>query len=102
MYEIEKSDKEVFKIYGLFHAGSDAYVAYGTGRYILQFGFSHVEGNFFQSNNQDGAEFDDDLIITPLWIQNSKGTIVPEPIYDIGEYYNWCSTVSKICRKKKP
>jgi len=45
-YAIEKSGKDVFKIYGPYHGGSDVDVAYGTGRYILQFGFNYVQENF--------------------------------------------------------
>ena len=91
---IEKIEKNSLRVYGPVDQGFGDNVGYGTGRYILAHGFSHLDYNHFQSRSKEGQELEDSDIIAPLWGKDVRGIFLSEPIYDIGEPDNWSSAVS--------
>ncbi len=92
---IERKDKDPFSIYGPDKEDRAPKVAYGTGRYILEHGFSYIHEGHPRQEKRNGIEFDDDRLLQPLWNQNVRGIILPEPIYDIGTPRNWRATVTE-------
>jgi len=96
----ERVNKSVFRISGPYNQACVGKVRYGTGRYILANGLSHLKGTFSQVKNQNVEEFDDSYIFAPLWGQDIRGIMLSEPIYDIGIPENWRSAVSAYIDQK--
>jgi hypothetical protein len=91
--EIEKTEKNSFQVYGFCKKKDKHEIGYGTGRYILDAGFTHVENNLTRYSIDDSKELDDDIIFEPLWERGVNGLLLTEPIFDIGSPENWLYTL---------
>jgi len=94
---IESEGTIIFRIVGSNGQYTAEGSGYGTGRYILKTGLSHIERIVLQRDRKEGEELDDDLIFAPLWKQGVRGLRLPEPIYDLGAPENWCLAVTGLC-----
>ena len=95
--KIEKIGENIFHVNGFRKDKSAQQIGYGTGRYILHSGLSYLGDYLPQSAIQQSEELDDDKILQPLWEQLMYGTLLSEPIFDIGIPTNWLCTVAKFC-----
>jgi len=95
---IEDDGKEGFRIAGPNSNASYRMTGYGTGRYILPKGFSHMQREISRQGKQSSQELDDDLFFASLWKQEVRGVFLSEPIYDVGSPINWCYAVLHTCK----
>lgn len=102
--EIEKIGENTFHVNGFCKKQHTQRIGYGTGRYILGSGLDY----FVDSLSQTGSgkanelnELDDDALFALLWDKGVQGTILDEPIFDIGTPENLCSALSSLCQPGK-
>lgn len=95
--EIEKIGENIFHVNGFRTDKSAQQIGYGTGRYILHSGLSYLGDYLPQSAIQQSEELDDDKILQPLWEKSMYGTMLAEPIFDIGIPTNWVCTIANFC-----
>lgn len=75
---------------------------YGTGRYILGSGLDYFVDSLSQTESLKAEELDDDPLFAPLWWDKGvQGTVLDEPIFDIGTPDNLCSALSSLCQPGK-
>ena len=94
--KIEKIKKNVFQIYGFCNKKRLQQIGYGTGRYILGSGLEYLIKPLSQRRPRKGKELDDTNVFSPLWDQGIRGTILHEPIFDIGTPENIYSIFSTL------
>ena len=95
--EIEKIGENIFHVNGFRKEKQAHQVGYGTGRYILDSGLSHMNAGSSHTTSQEQEELDDNRIFESLWKQPIFGIQLPEPIFDIGSPANWCQSITKAC-----
>jgi UTP-glucose-1-phosphate uridylyltransferase len=95
--EIEKIGENIFHVNGFCKKQHTQRIGYGTGRYILHSGLSYLGDYLPQVALQQSEEIDDDKILQPLWEKSMYGTMLSEPIFDIGIPTNWLCAVENFC-----
>ncbi len=97
---IEEIGDNSFRVHGLAGQQYDGLLAYGTGRYILANGFSHIGEVYLQALNKR-EKLEDSDIFAPLWSQDVRGILLSEPIFDVGDPDNWSLAVSSLFQKER-
>jgi len=92
--EIRKIGQNIFHVNGFRKDKSAQQIGYGTGRYILHPGLSYLGDYLPQVALQQSEELDDDKILQPLCEESMYGTMLSEPIFDIGSPANWLHTMT--------
>ncbi|MEA1867467.1 MAG: sugar phosphate nucleotidyltransferase [Thermodesulfobacteriota bacterium] len=95
--KIEKIGENIFHVNEFRKDKSAQQIGYGTGRYILHSGLSYLGDYLPQVALQQSEELDDDKILQPLWEKSMCGTMLSEPIFDIGIPTNWLCTIANFC-----
>ena len=95
--EIEKIGENIFHVNGFGRDKPSQQIGYGTGRYILHSGLSYLGDYLPQVALHQSEEIDDDKILQPLWEKSMYGTMLSEPIFDIGIPINWLCAVENFC-----
>jgi UTP--glucose-1-phosphate uridylyltransferase len=95
--EIEKIGENTFHVSEFRKDKSAQQIGYGTGRYILHPGLSYLGDYLPQVASQQSEELDDDKILQPLWEKSMYGTMLSEPIFDIGIPSNWLQSIRNVC-----
>ena len=98
IYEILKTEANVFLINGFGYENHSQEIGYGTGRYILGSGLDYL-ANFFCKNEQNTKkQWDDNIVLEPLFDKEILGIALNEPIFDIGTPENYSIATSMMYR----
>ena len=95
--KIRKTGQNIFQVYGFCKEKQEQHIGYGTGRYILHSGLSYFGDYLPQVALQQSEELDDDKILQPLCEKSMYGTMLAEPIFDIGIPTSWVCTIANFC-----
>ena len=99
--EVEKIGENKFCVVGFGNIERIQRIGYGTGRYIFGPGFDYFVDSLSQTESLKADELDDDALFAPLWDKGVRGTVLDEPIFDIGTPENLCSALSSLCQPGK-
>jgi len=100
--EIRKIGQNIFYVNGFSKDKQWQYIGYGTGRYILASGLDYFVDSLSQTESLKTKELDDDALFAPLsWDKGVQGTVLDEPIFDIGTPENLCSALLSLCQPGK-